>query len=128
MPNVMSNGKNAQPVTGEPIEDGTEETPSIALELAEESAWQEISRYLVEMPPYDFQQLVSDLLEAMGYPHRLGRPSRTGQGCGHHRRDRPTRRVRPKDQGAGQAPSGSRFRGRRLLVHGRSRVKRHRPT
>jgi hypothetical protein len=38
---------------------------SVALELAEESAWQEISSYLADMPPYDFQQLVADLLDAM---------------------------------------------------------------
>lgn len=60
--------KKARPAdTSEPEDDETEETPSVALELAEESAWQEISSYLAEMPPYDFQQLVADLLEAMGY-------------------------------------------------------------
>ena len=62
--------KSAQPTPDDDLgidESGTDEVPSVALELAEESAWQEISSYLAEMPPYDFQQLVADLLEAMGY-------------------------------------------------------------
>jgi restriction system protein len=61
--------KKARPVEPDDNEEegDDEETPSVALELAEESAWQEISSYLAEMPPYDFQQLVADLLEAMGY-------------------------------------------------------------
>jgi restriction system protein len=60
--------KSARPTdTGEQSEDESDESPSVALELAEESAWQEISSYLGEMPPYDFQQLVADLLEAMSY-------------------------------------------------------------
>ncbi len=41
--------------------------PSVALDSADESAWEEISTHLVEMPPYDFQDLVADLLKAMGY-------------------------------------------------------------
>jgi restriction system protein len=60
--------KSSQPEPeDEESEGGTSEAPQVALELAEESAWQEISAYLAEMPPYDFQQLVADLLEAMGY-------------------------------------------------------------
>jgi restriction system protein len=34
---------------------------------AAEGVWSEISRYLAEMPPYDFQELVAVLLRAMGY-------------------------------------------------------------
>ncbi len=30
-------------------------------------AWKEIEEYLAEMPPYDFQELVGELLKAMGY-------------------------------------------------------------
>ena len=37
------------------------------LEEAEETAWAEIESYLMDMPPYDFQDLVSALLTAMGY-------------------------------------------------------------
>ena len=40
---------------------------SVALELAEESAFRGIADYLAQMPPYDFQALVAALLEAMGY-------------------------------------------------------------
>jgi len=36
-------------------------------EEAEETAWEQIQAYLQGMSPYDFQQIVADLLEAMGY-------------------------------------------------------------
>jgi restriction system protein len=39
----------------------------ITYEEAEEHAWAEISQYLRNMPPYEFQELVADLLRAMGY-------------------------------------------------------------
>ena len=52
-------------------EDDTDELPattsSATLEEAEESAWAEISSYLANMPPYEFQELVASLLRAMGY-------------------------------------------------------------
>lgn len=50
--------------------ESAEEAPAnatSALEEAEETAWAEIARYLSEMPPYDFQELVAALLRAMGY-------------------------------------------------------------
>jgi len=51
-----------------PIDEGIEEeSPTITYELAEEQAWSEIEKYLKSMPPYDFQKLVADLLEAMDY-------------------------------------------------------------
>jgi len=40
---------------------------AITYEEAEEQAWNEIERYLRGMNPYDFQQLVADLLKAMSY-------------------------------------------------------------
>jgi restriction system protein len=43
------------------------EEASITFEKAEEQAWAEIENYLRKMPPYDFQELVADLLRAMGY-------------------------------------------------------------
>jgi restriction system protein len=51
---------------------------SITFEQAEEQAWNEIESYLRAMPPYELQDLVSDLLKALryhidGYP----RPERT---------------------------------------------------
>ena len=47
--------------------DNTAKAVSITYEEAEEHAWAEISTYLRAMNPYDFQDLVADLLRAMGY-------------------------------------------------------------
>ena len=50
------------------IDEGIEEeSPTITYEVAEEQAWNEIETYLKSMPPYDFQNLVAYLLEAMDY-------------------------------------------------------------
>lgn len=50
---------------------GSPETPtakaSITFEEAEEQAWGEIEDHLRGMPPYDVQDLVADLLKALGY-------------------------------------------------------------
>ncbi|VXC81108.1 Restriction endonuclease [Burkholderia sp. 8Y] len=43
------------------------EAASVTFEQAEEQAWGEIERHLHAMPPYEFQDLVADLLRAMGY-------------------------------------------------------------
>ena len=43
------------------------EIASLSLDQAEEMAWSAITRFLNGMPPYQFQQLVGDLLGAMGY-------------------------------------------------------------
>jgi restriction system protein len=51
----------------EPAEDAAEKSATITLEQAEEWAWKEIEDYLAQMPPYDFQSLVAELLTAMGY-------------------------------------------------------------
>jgi restriction system protein len=40
---------------------------SVTFEEAEEQAWAEVSQYLRAMNPYDFQDLVADLLRAMSY-------------------------------------------------------------
>ncbi len=47
--------------------DSPSKAVSITFEKAEEQAWDEISNYLRNMPPYEFQDLVADLLRAMGY-------------------------------------------------------------
>ena len=47
--------------------DNAAKAVSITYEEAEEHAWAEISQYLRNMPPYEFQELVADLLRAMGY-------------------------------------------------------------
>jgi len=43
------------------------EIASLSLDQAEELAWTAITQFLNSMPPYLFQQLVGDLLSAMGY-------------------------------------------------------------
>ena len=53
---------------GDPLDtDNVVKAVSITYEEAEEHAWAEISQYLQNMPPYEFQELVADLLRAMGY-------------------------------------------------------------
>jgi len=47
--------------------DNSAKAVSITFEEAEEHAWAEISSYLRSMNPYDFQDLVADLLRAMDY-------------------------------------------------------------
>jgi restriction system protein len=61
--------RKAQPVAPkeEIDEEAIENSAVITLEQAEEMAWKEIEDYLAEMPPYDFQELVGELLKAMGY-------------------------------------------------------------
>ncbi|MBC7610862.1 MAG: winged helix-turn-helix domain-containing protein [Polaromonas sp.] len=49
------------------IAHNTDRAVSITFEEAEEHAWAEISAYLRLMNPYDFQDLVADLLRAMDY-------------------------------------------------------------
>lgn len=48
-------------------QDNSAKAVSITFEEAEEHAWAEISQYLRAMNPYDFQDLVADLLRAMSY-------------------------------------------------------------
>ena len=40
---------------------------ALTFEVADEQAWQEIERFLQQMQPYDFQDLVAALLKGMGY-------------------------------------------------------------
>src|SRR5574338_1260038 len=51
------------------FEDSRQGTPAIVttLEEAQEKAWEQIQKYLQEMTRFDFQQLIADLLIAMGY-------------------------------------------------------------
>lgn len=53
--------------TNETLLEVEEKTTSVTFEQAEEQAWTEIEQHLRKMPPYDFQDLVADLLRAMGY-------------------------------------------------------------
>jgi restriction system protein len=59
--------KKDQPDTDLVDEEVPENVPAATLEEAREQAWSEIEAYLRVMPPYDFQELVATLLEAMGY-------------------------------------------------------------
>lgn len=53
----------------EEAEEEPKEAPEagVALEEAEEMAWREVEEYLLELDPYDFQNLVKALLQDMGY-------------------------------------------------------------
>lgn len=60
--------RKAQPDVELPDEGELEEDfATITLEEAEEMAWAEIEAHLAAMPPYEFQELVGALLQAMGY-------------------------------------------------------------
>ena len=48
-------------------EEAVEKSAGITLEQAEDMAWKEIEEFLAQMPPYEFQDLVAELLRAMGY-------------------------------------------------------------
>ncbi|MCC6651024.1 MAG: restriction endonuclease [Candidatus Eisenbacteria bacterium] len=53
---------------GEELEGaGAEREVTQTFEQSEERAWDEIDRFLRQMPPYEFQDLVADLLRGMGY-------------------------------------------------------------
>jgi restriction system protein len=54
-------------VTG-PADDAiAEKSVGVTFEEAEEQAWGEIEQHLRSMNPFDFQDMVADLLKAMGY-------------------------------------------------------------
>ena len=59
--------REAQPEDEESPESSQVKEASITLEEAEEQAWREIVVYLENIDPYDLQDLVASLLEAMGY-------------------------------------------------------------
>ncbi len=63
-----TNRPDAEPSAELEIEDETSgKAVSITFETAEEQAWGEIQHALHSMQPFDFQELVADLLRAMGY-------------------------------------------------------------
>ncbi|AXA91413.1 restriction endonuclease [Massilia sp. YMA4] len=57
--------KPADEISASP--DTSAKAVSVTFDEAEEQAWSEISAYLKAMNPYDFQDLVADLLRAMSY-------------------------------------------------------------
>ncbi len=63
-----SQNRNDTPEKTLEIEDETvEQTSTISYDQAEEQAWNDIERFLKGMNPYEFQELVANLLEGMGY-------------------------------------------------------------
>jgi len=59
---------DAEPETVEETSDPVSaKVARVTFEEAEEHAWAEIEQYLRGMHPYEFQELVADLLRAMGY-------------------------------------------------------------
>jgi restriction system protein len=62
----QSQGESAALEKDIPDEQSPKEA-SVTFEEADETAWQEIQEYVAAMPPYEFQELVADLLAAMGY-------------------------------------------------------------
>jgi restriction system protein len=64
------------------LEEWHESRSALALitEEAEEKAWEQIRRYLQQMRPYEFQQLVGDLLTAMGYHTAWSAPAQKERG------------------------------------------------
>jgi len=59
--------RRSKPAELEPEEPADERGATITFEEAEEQAWKEISDFLANIDPYDLQELVASLLEAMGY-------------------------------------------------------------
>lgn len=62
--------KRRQPGVEEPEIEHPDEgggKAAITFEEAEEIAWEQVQGYLTSMNPYDFQELVADLLRVMGY-------------------------------------------------------------
>lgn len=57
---------NSAPILVDDVET-TAKAVSVTFEESEEQAWAEISQYMRAMNPYDFQDLVADLLRAMSY-------------------------------------------------------------
>lgn len=52
----------------EPLDEkDAEQSSAITFEQAEEQAWNEVERFLKSMNPYEFQELVADLLRGMQY-------------------------------------------------------------
>jgi restriction system protein len=71
----------ARPPEDEVLETTEQEQISrITLEKAEENAWDEVTRYLGSIPPYDLQEIVAGLLRAMGNHVSYNAPPGPDQG------------------------------------------------
>jgi restriction system protein len=91
--NVETSSADAEP----------EKKVRITYEEAEEQAWAEIEQYLQVMNPYDFQDLVADLLTAMGdYVDWVAPPGKDG-GLDVIAYSDPIRNASPANKGSGEA-------------------------
>jgi restriction system protein len=59
--------KKARPTISPATADDEGAVAATTVEEAQEVAWSEVKGYLEKMPPYDFQELVAALINAMGY-------------------------------------------------------------
>lgn len=66
-PQTLATAASVENCSIEENVDTTAKSVSVTFEEAEEQAWVEISSYLRSMNPYDFQDLVADLLRAMSF-------------------------------------------------------------
>lgn len=74
-----ASGSEDTPANAATETDVSSDDVSITFERAEETAWAEILRYLGAMPPYEFQDLVADLLQAMEFhPLWVAPPGKDG--------------------------------------------------
>lgn len=62
-----AHGRVENPVIESDPEEASEKDARVTYEQAEEQAWEEIETFVGAMPPYEFQDLVSNLLKALGY-------------------------------------------------------------
>ncbi len=69
-----------QPDPATDLDDDAAPSPGSVLEEAEETAWTEIKSFLLAINPYEFQDLVAGLLEAMSYHVQWVSPPGQDQG------------------------------------------------
>ena len=69
-----------QPAPSTDVTDDAAPSPQSVLEEAEETAWTEIKSFLMAINPYEFQDLVAGLLEAMSYHVQWDAPPGPDQG------------------------------------------------
>lgn len=98
--------------------DSNAKAVSVTFEEAEEQAWAEVSQYLRAMNPYDFQDLVADLLRGHVLSRGLGVPTRQRRRPGHPGLARRAGHEAASHQGAGEAPAAGCERRRLALLHG----------
>jgi|DewCreStandDraft_5_1066085.scaffolds.fasta_scaffold02087_14 hypothetical protein len=111
----------------EEAEEEPKEGPAagVTFEEAEEMAWREVEEYLLDLDPYDFQNLVKALLQGMGY-HVAWIAAWSRRRYRSHRLFRSPRDSGATRQGSGKAEARE-GNGRGLArVHGGSRERGHR--